>query len=234
MKKKTRTCSFRKDLSNMEFGYLKAIYYVPKGKWHCICRCGNEVDVDTRNLLSGHTKSCGCLLKETNSKNNTYDMTGYENSHIKVLERCGSDKNGMATWKCLCKYCNNVFIATGSAIRTEHIQSCGCMHHIAANEENICRILDENGIEYKRQYTFADLRGKSNRRLKFDFAVFNNGKLSHLIEQNGENHYRKRALVSFEYAKRKHRDELKEKYCKEHGIELRIVDKDNFTLNDLI
>ncbi len=36
--------------------------------WHCRCGCGNEKDVDGRNLRNGVTQSCGCLSKETNSK----------------------------------------------------------------------------------------------------------------------------------------------------------------------
>jgi len=36
--------------------------------WHCRCKCGNEKDVDGRNLRNGTTQSCGCLNKEINSK----------------------------------------------------------------------------------------------------------------------------------------------------------------------
>jgi hypothetical protein len=32
--------------------------------WHCICDCGNEVDVLSCSLISGHTTSCGCYQKE--------------------------------------------------------------------------------------------------------------------------------------------------------------------------
>lgn len=37
--------------------------------WGCLCVCGNVVEVKTGNLTSGNTKSCGCLRKETASKN---------------------------------------------------------------------------------------------------------------------------------------------------------------------
>src|SRR5208337_4764440 len=30
----------------------------------CTCACGNVVDVQVRDLLRGHTKSCGCLQRE--------------------------------------------------------------------------------------------------------------------------------------------------------------------------
>lgn len=37
-------------------------------RWKCVCECGNEVVVNTSNLRTGHTKSCGCLEKETIAK----------------------------------------------------------------------------------------------------------------------------------------------------------------------
>ena len=32
--------------------------------WRCKCDCGNETLTRQSNLLSGHTKSCGCLQKQ--------------------------------------------------------------------------------------------------------------------------------------------------------------------------
>ena len=32
--------------------------------WHCICDCGNEVDIRSQDLRSGKTQSCGCLHKD--------------------------------------------------------------------------------------------------------------------------------------------------------------------------
>ena len=34
-------------------------------KWLCICDCGNEKIANSQALISGDTKSCGCLRKET-------------------------------------------------------------------------------------------------------------------------------------------------------------------------
>lgn len=49
------------------FGKLTVLEFVEfkKGKslWRCRCECGNETVVQYSNLISGHTKSCGCLQK---------------------------------------------------------------------------------------------------------------------------------------------------------------------------
>ena len=42
-----------------------------KGKnttWHCKCDCGKELDIIAYNLKDGHTRSCGCLALDVNSK----------------------------------------------------------------------------------------------------------------------------------------------------------------------
>ena len=54
MEKQTRKSKPRVDLTGKKFGRLTPQYYIKGGKWHCICDCGNEVDVDTRNLNSNH------------------------------------------------------------------------------------------------------------------------------------------------------------------------------------
>jgi hypothetical protein len=33
--------------------------------WLCVCDCGNVSEVAGQKLKSGHTRSCGCLVKET-------------------------------------------------------------------------------------------------------------------------------------------------------------------------
>lgn len=35
----------------------------PHTKWRCVCDCGKESIVIGKDLRSGHTKSCGCLLE---------------------------------------------------------------------------------------------------------------------------------------------------------------------------
>ena len=84
----------------------------------------------------------------------------------------------------MCKRCGNTFITRGSSIRAGYIQTCGCIH--SQGETNIAKLLLENNIEYATQYTFPNLVGPNGGSLRFDFAIFKNGVLSHLIEYNGK------------------------------------------------
>ncbi len=57
-----------KDLRGRVFARLTPIEYIVSSKWRCRCECGRECIVKTDKLLSGHTRSCGCLALETIAK----------------------------------------------------------------------------------------------------------------------------------------------------------------------
>lgn len=64
---KSKSCgcapvSPRIDLTGMRFCKLTALSF-SRGKWKCICDCGNTVFVSTEELLNGDFESCGCLRK---------------------------------------------------------------------------------------------------------------------------------------------------------------------------
>lgn len=65
-----------KDLKNQRFGRLLVIYPTEKRSkkgqiyWLCQCDCKNLIEVRSSNLISGNTKSCGCLQKELHIKLN--------------------------------------------------------------------------------------------------------------------------------------------------------------------
>lgn len=223
----------RVDITGKRFGKLIPIKYVKGGFWNCQCDCGNIIKVDTRHLNNGHTQSCGCLLKE---KNQSYikDMNQFENETIKVLEFAGSNEQSVALWKCLCKVCGNTFITRGASIRAGQVRSCGCVHSF--NEQVITKLLIQNQIEFATQYTFPDLKGVGGKSLRFDFAVFNQGVLSHLIEYNGKQHYEKvKGKWGEKFEIQQKNDLLKQEYCKKNNIELRIIRYDQqYTLEDLI
>ena len=59
----------RKDLAGLKFGRLTVLARADSNdvnhpKWACLCECGKEKTVSRSNLVTGHTKSCGCLSVE--------------------------------------------------------------------------------------------------------------------------------------------------------------------------
>lgn len=59
--------------------------------WKCECECGNMKELSKSNLISGNSKSCGCLYEETK------DRHGYANHDlyrvwISMIDRCFNPK----------------------------------------------------------------------------------------------------------------------------------------------
>ena len=57
------------DLKNLRFGRLLVVKENGRAKhgnvlWLCRCDCGKETTVSSGHLRNGHTKSCGCVLRE--------------------------------------------------------------------------------------------------------------------------------------------------------------------------
>lgn len=57
------------DLSGTRFGRLFALRAIAGSRlrprrWECACDCGKTTEVITRDLIDGHTSSCGCLHRE--------------------------------------------------------------------------------------------------------------------------------------------------------------------------
>lgn len=92
------------DLSGKKIGRLtvtKKVEYRdshrPRIKWHCVCDCGNELDVFSYNLTSGHTKSCGCLNGEMTTERNTAIFTKHSEANSRLYN----------IWHSMKSRCNN-------------------------------------------------------------------------------------------------------------------------------
>ena len=63
----SEACS--KDMVGHKYGKLTALHRISNAdghtKYECKCECGNIVIVDSCNLSTGATKSCGCIRKST-------------------------------------------------------------------------------------------------------------------------------------------------------------------------
>lgn len=116
----------RKDLVGERFDNLvviKALYSDRAGvHWECKCDCGNTKITTTSRLLSGATKSCGCLKENVGDKIRI-DITG------KRFGKLVATKYNKETgkWLCKCDCGNEKEIASGS-LRDGRTTSCGCTH----------------------------------------------------------------------------------------------------------
>ena len=64
------------------------------------------------------------------------------------------------------------------------------LNELAESNHKVIIILNDNDINYIQEYTFEDLKNpKTNKKYRFDFAIFKNNKLAYLIEFDGRQHY---------------------------------------------
>lgn len=92
----------KKDLTGQRFGRLVVLYETSERKhtkvvWHCRCDCGNEVDIRSGSLTSGHTMSCGCYKRERAAEVHT--------TH--GMNRQGKPHSVYQTWQCMLQRCEN-------------------------------------------------------------------------------------------------------------------------------
>ena len=219
-----------KDLTGQKFGRLTAIKPIENHtnsngksmmtKWLCRCDCGNECNVQSGNLLSGHTLSCGCYNKEQASKRSLINLVGQRFGRLTVLERVEneitSSGNSVVMWRCLCD-CGEEIIVRSSALLHGYTKSCGCMK--SHGEYYISKYLLSNSINFEKQKKFSDLLGVGGGNLSYDFYLPNHNML---IECQGEQHERPIEYFGGEeqFAIQQEHDRRKREYAKDNGYRL--------------
>lgn len=53
------------------------------------------------------------------------DLTGKTFGRLTIMRRYGSNKDGRATWECVCT-CGEITVKTGKSLLNGHCRSCGC------------------------------------------------------------------------------------------------------------
>lgn len=210
------------------------IYYVGNFKhrahWLCQCPyCKKYFVASAHNILSNHTKSCGCLISQSLRE----DLTGKKFGRLTVLEYCCS-KKGNPVWKCKCD-CGNIVYVYAYSLKSGNTKSCGCLK--SSLEEKTEKLLKDYNIRYKKEYHSDDLRGKKKQFLKFDFAILNNkNQLDYLIEVQGQQHFFNSFGVSDkEFLEGLERDKIKKQYCKKNNIPLIYINYDEkITIDKLL
>ena len=208
------------------YGYLTVIERAEntkegRARWLCQCKCGNTVVVLGKHLRSGNTKSCGCYQKERAVAANMErvgSLVGQKIGKLYVQFENGfvTHINGKRSriYHCVCDCGNIVPDAQHQYLAYGDLTSCGCIR--SKGEFQIEQLLKEHNIKYVREYSFSDL--VDIFPLRFDFAIFKEGKLIGLIEFQGEQHFCSSNGFYNEDVVR--HDNMKKDYCEKNNIKL--------------
>lgn len=124
-------------------------------------------------------------------------------------------------WICKCHRCGNIKSVSLDCLNHGQ-KTCGCLKQ-SYEATKIQEYFNINHIKYFQEYTFDDLRGKKNIRLRFDFCIQKNDNNIFLIEYQGEQHFRETNDFwggKEGFVQRQKYDQMKRDYCKEHNINL--------------
>lgn len=212
----------RRDLTGKRFGRLVVLSMSwkddGKGLATCMCDCGNTTIVNSASLPSGKTQSCGCLQRERASCANEKDWTGVVSDYgVKFIKQTHKNEQGQWLWECECGECGKIFETLPAKILSGHTTSCGCRRR-SSHEAFIKKLLDDVGVDYIQEYRFSDCKDKYT--LPFDFAIMDGDHPSVLIEYDGQQHYKPIEFFGGEeqFNLRQSHDQIKNEYCKKHGI----------------
>lgn len=228
---------FSKDLTGQKFSELTVLGPTKERKngaivWECQCSCGNKTYVQTGNLSSGHTKSCGHLNK--NKPNLRSQLIGKRFGRLIVMEYLESNHKNQSIWRCKCD-CGNYTIASSALLNLGHKSSCGCLR--SKGEEKIIQLLQQHNIPFETQKSFKTcIFTDTNKPALFDFYVNN----SYIIEYDGIQHYEynNRGWSNLDnLEKTQKRDAYKNNWCFQNNIPIiRIpyTHLENLTITDLL
>lgn len=76
------------------------------------------------------------------------ELAGQESGLLVVIRECGRDKNGAVLWLCKCE-CGNECVVSGSCLKNQRTQSCGCLKRDRVRERSTTHGLT---AKHKRLY----------------------------------------------------------------------------------
>ena len=130
------------DIAGHKFGLLTAERISrrdPRVFWLCNCDCGAKIEVQSNNLRSGNTSSCGCTrsavsrkLWQTNRDNMKpprplIDILGRRFGRLIAIQlvQAATVASPRTVWKFRCD-CGAIVDCESYNVRTGHTTSCGC------------------------------------------------------------------------------------------------------------
>lgn len=118
-----------RDLAGQVFGSLLVMRESCKTidggiMWRCLCECGKTIDVESGDLISGHTSSCGCKERQKPPMRHV-DHTGERFGRLLALEPTGEVRHRSTVWRCLCD-CGKSCVVAAHDLKNGNTSSCGC------------------------------------------------------------------------------------------------------------
>lgn len=210
-----------KDLKGEKYGEFTVIEMLHnyKNSGHMYCKCvgddGGEYIIRQDALRSGATKHTKGACKA----GKPMDIVGKKFGKLTPIEPTENRAaNSTIVWKCKCD-CGNICYVSSGNLKRGHTTSCGCNKR-SVMESFIASVLDSNNVLYKTEYTFQDCRNESNTmNLYFDFYL---PIQNTIIEYDGILHYQPFKIYGGKekLSKIQKYDQMKNEYCKKHGINL--------------
>lgn len=166
----------KSDLTGKKFGMLTVLgisgYKKASKKsdrnismWLCVCSCGNESVVRRSGLVSGNTKSCGCLKK------NRINIEGKRFGRLVAL--CDAEDSFMTGGyrpdgtprkgepirmvKCLCD-CGKEVVTAYSSLSIGKTKSCGCYQRDRASETSVMYSTTHGMANHPLYSTWKDMQ----------------------------------------------------------------------------
>jgi len=121
-----------KDISGQRFGKLVAVERTGEKRhgcnlWRCKCDCGRETTVVTSALISGNTRSCGCLA-DAGKRSRFRDISGQRFGKLVAIEPTPLRSGNSIVWKCACD-CGRESNHSSNALLNGQAKSCGCSRY---------------------------------------------------------------------------------------------------------
>jgi hypothetical protein len=113
-----------------KYNKLFVLRSLMKGRYECLCDCGNIVNRGAGNVIAGNTKSCGCAGKVFKA---TEQLIGQVFGHWTVV---GPSKvfGSRSHIRCRC-VCNHMSWIDLGALKKGESKSCGCQAYMIADED---------------------------------------------------------------------------------------------------